>query len=101
FGETTTITANGGVSYLWSNNANTAAISVSDNTPNTVTVTDVNGCTDSETFSVTINALPEAGADQYVPCYKNGVVTMNATGSGNWTAASGNPSFVSIQNRNA
>jgi predicted transcriptional regulator len=59
-GSSTTLTANGGQSYLWSNSSSAASITVSptNTTTYTVTVTDANGCTDTENETVTVNPLP-------------------------------------------
>ncbi|MDX2002247.1 MAG: T9SS type A sorting domain-containing protein [Chitinophagales bacterium] len=59
-GDTAQLTGTGGVSYNWSNSANTSTTSVS---PNTTTnyyllVSDVNGCLDVDSVLVTVNALP-------------------------------------------
>ncbi len=54
----TTLTASGGSSYLWSNGTNTAATSINTYGLFTVTVTDNNGCTDTE--SVTTNQTSTA-----------------------------------------
>jgi|GEM_PF-6478772 len=61
-GETTTLTAAGGNSYLWSNGANTPAITVSPSATTTysVTVTAANTCTASTSITVTVNQLPVA-----------------------------------------
>ncbi len=61
-GETATLTASGGVSYAWSNGANTSVISVNPvvNTVYTVTVTDVRGCTASATRLLEVFPLPNA-----------------------------------------
>ena len=58
-GSNTTLTASGGSSYLWSNSATTASITVSPvvNTTYTVTVTNTAGCTDTESIIVTVNGL--------------------------------------------
>lgn len=59
-GDSTTLTASGGVGYSWSNTASTAATTVTPPTTTsfTVTVTDTNGCEDSEQITVSVNALP-------------------------------------------
>jgi len=57
-GFTTTLTASGGVSYLWDDPANTgnASVEVSPETTTTytVTVTDINGCSDTDEVIVTV-----------------------------------------------
>ena len=59
-GQSTTLTAAGAVNYSWNTGANTASVSVSpsSNTNYTVTGIDAQGCIDTETVSVTLNALP-------------------------------------------
>ncbi len=61
-GDTTILTASGGLSYRWSNNQTTASIKVSPsmNTIYSVTATDVNGCTAAASKSVTLNPRPQA-----------------------------------------
>ncbi|MFH1320281.1 MAG: CUB domain-containing protein [Bacteroidota bacterium] len=61
-GESTTLLANGGTTYMWSTGETTSMITVSptSTTPYSVTVTDVNGCTDSEMSTVTVDPLPQA-----------------------------------------
>ncbi|MFM7671378.1 MAG: beta strand repeat-containing protein, partial [Bacteroidota bacterium] len=59
-GASVTLTASGGTSYLWSNGATTAAITVSptSTTNYTVTVTNANGCSATTNTTITVNALP-------------------------------------------
>jgi hypothetical protein len=59
-GSSTTITASGATTYSWDNGDNTASSTVSPVTPTTFTVfgTDNNGCVNTATKSITINALP-------------------------------------------
>ena len=56
-GDSTTLTASGGTSYLWSNSDATAASTVTQGSY-TVTVTDVNSCSATAVATVTENALP-------------------------------------------
>ena len=61
--QSTVLTASGGMSYLWSNTANTGSTTVSPliNSPYSVTVTDIHLCTASATVTVTVNPLPNPG----------------------------------------
>lgn len=72
-GQSTTLTANGGNSYIWNNGNPTPSITVSPTTTTTYTVTASNtyNCTSTTNFQVTVNPLP------------------NATISGNSTSCSG------------
>lgn len=53
--------------------------------------TNADMCTD--TASIVVTALPDAGADQSADCvvFPSGSVTMAAVGSGTWTEQTGNP----------
>ncbi|MFH2094318.1 MAG: hypothetical protein ABIJ16_01355, partial [Bacteroidota bacterium] len=83
-GQTTSLTATGGGTYLWSNSSTTATINVSPavTTVYTVTVTNAAGCTDSDAATVTVNPNPvaDAGVDQNIP---NGTSTsLDGSASG-------------------
>jgi hypothetical protein len=86
-GANTTLTASGGNSYVWSNGATTASITVShtQTTTYTVTATNGNGCTGNTTRTVTVNPLPiiNAGIDQ-TTCFGTAVV-LNASGANSLT----------------
>ena len=53
-GETLSLTASGGVSYVWSTTETTASIDAGIGTY-TVTVTDANGCVDTDMIEITQN----------------------------------------------
>ncbi|KXK39636.1 MAG: PKD domain-containing protein [Bacteroidetes bacterium OLB9] len=57
--EVTTLTASGGVSYVWSTGETTSSIDVSPvvNTTYTVTATDANGCSNTASATVIVNGL--------------------------------------------
>ena len=92
-GQYANLTATGGVSYLWSNNIVTPNNNVNPNvnTTYTVTISDNNGCTASDTVIVTVNPLPviSAGSDIEI-CYGTST-NLTATGGNaySWTPATG------------
>ena len=82
-GETTTLTATGGVSYQWSNGLGSGAtqtVSPTQSTTYTVTVTNSGGCTDTDEVTITVNNNPtaNAGVDQTI-CIGE-TTTLTATG---------------------
>jgi hypothetical protein len=83
-GETATLTAAGGISFLWSTTESTAVIDVSPvaDAIFSVTVTDANGCTDDESFGLMVNPLPtaDAGLDA-VYCANTDGAALNASAS--------------------
>ncbi len=62
FGESVTLSANGGINYAWSNGSITASISVTPTADSTfaVTVSNSNSCSSVDSVRVTVNALPTA-----------------------------------------
>ncbi|TAJ67572.1 MAG: HYR domain-containing protein, partial [Chitinophagaceae bacterium] len=98
-GQATTITASGGGGYLWSNNATTAAITVSPvtTTTYTVTVTSAAGCVASGTRTVTVNALPTVTASASAAIVCNGSsVTLTGGGASTYTWTGGVTNGVSF-----
>ena len=59
-GQTTILTASGGVSYLWSNGLTTPSITVNPNSTTTysVQVTGINGCSSNDEVTVFVNSRP-------------------------------------------
>lgn len=90
-GQSTTLTASGGTSYVWSNNATTAAITVSPatNTTYTVTVTNANNCIASTSRLVTVNPLPVALISGNNSICTGSSTTLTATGGGTYVWSNG------------
>ncbi len=94
-GTTITITGNGGITYTWNGGALTNAngSSQSDTPPLTtdyeLTVSDVNGCTDRDTVTINVNALPIVGAGPDVQICINSSTLLNGSGGTSyvWTPA--------------
>lgn len=89
-GQSSTLTANGGTSYLWNNGLTTPSINVSppSTTTYSVTVTS-NGCSATDNVIVNVNALPAAyaGADQVI-CQGNSA-TLTASGGASYSWSNG------------
>jgi len=66
-GNSKTLVASGGTSYVWSNGTQTAINVVSPLVPTTysVTVTDVNGCVAADTLDVAIDTLPNVSLNSF------------------------------------
>ncbi|MCX6305076.1 MAG: hypothetical protein NT040_08915 [Bacteroidetes bacterium] len=97
------LTASGGTAgYLWSNAATTAAITVAASGAYTVTVTDVNGCTDTESATVTVNPLPVAAITPGGPttfCSGGSVVLTASGGTGYlWSNAATTAAITVVAN---
>jgi hypothetical protein len=84
-GDSTILTANGGVTYLWSNNSNSQNLMVNSSGTYTVTVTDANGCISSTSVNVTVNPPPPAVISPAGPvliCSNNPATLSASTGPG-------------------
>ncbi len=95
-GQTTTLTANGGNSYLWSNGSTSNSISVSQSGVYTVTVTNVEGCTASESVTVTVNPLPTitiSGSSSFCQG-DNTTLTVSGANSYVWNNGSSNTTIT-------
>jgi len=86
-GSTTTLTATGGSTYAWNNEATSAGISVtpSKTTIYTVTAITSSGCSGTDNIIVTVNTIPiaNAGIDQNI-CLGQ-TATLTATGGGTYS----------------
>jgi hypothetical protein len=79
---TTSLSGSGAVSYVWDNNvSNNIAFLVTETNDYVVTGTDANGCVNSDTITVTANALPAVnGGDNIEQCGDQSI-TLTATGA--------------------
>lgn len=97
-GENTSLTASGGLTYTWSNGANTATINVNPivNTTYIVTVTDVNGCTASTSRLVTVSANPIAVISGDINICRGESTILTASGGGSylWSTNQTTPSIT-------
>ncbi len=96
-GESTQLSASGGLAYSWSpatglNNTNIAnpTANPSVTTTYTVAVFDINGCSDSASVTVTVLTSPTISAGQNTGYCQGGSVQLNATGGQSY---SWNPPF--------
>jgi len=94
-GESTTLTVSGAISYAWSTGGNSSLETITPPISTTITVTgtDLNSCSVSQTISVTVNVLPSiAVTGQDTTCSGNPVV-LTATGGTTylWSSGGTNP----------
>jgi len=80
-GESTTLTATGAASYVWSNGSTGNSITVSPTTTTTFTATgtDSNGCTSSGGTTITVNALPTVEITGTLTYCAGSTTTLTAT----------------------
>ena len=83
-GQTTKLQGVGGVSYIWSGGiSNNTDFNPITTTIYTVTGTDVNGCINNSTATVTVNPLPTIAATSQTICIGKSTV-LNATGASSY-----------------
>jgi gliding motility-associated-like protein len=97
-GASTALNGTGGVAYEWAPSATLSASNVAAPTATpatttvyTLTVTDANGCTDSETVTITVNPLPNVNAGTDVSICIGNTTQLGANGadSYSWSPATG------------
>ena len=103
-GETTTLTASGGSTYLWSTGDTTASIDVSPTTTTTYTVTvfDATGNnSDTDDVIVTVNEIPTANAGNDIETCQGTAVTLTASGGTSYLWNTGDTTATISVNPNA
>lgn len=97
-GASTTLNASGGVSYAWAPSTGLSATNIANPVANptttttyTVNVTDVNGCSKSDTVTVAVHALPVADAGAFTQICSGNSTTLGASGGATyaWSPTSG------------
>jgi subtilisin-like proprotein convertase family protein len=84
-GSSTTFTASGGGTYLWSTNETTASITVSPSTNSIYTVTVTNsGCSATGSVDVTVSASPNPNLPASVNICDGSSTTLTASGGGTY-----------------
>ena len=86
-GDSTQLTASGGIGYAWSSGGNQVIekVSASATTIFTVTATAVNGCSNSSTHTISLDTLPKVDAGQNVGICFGDSDTLTATGALNYS----------------
>jgi gliding motility-associated-like protein len=89
-GDSSTITAGGGVSYLWNNGATTSSITVKPASTTTYTVTvGKNPCTKDTTITINVNSLPVVTITPPQTICSGTSVNLTATGGGTYSWSNG------------
>ena len=95
-GESTTLTATGGVTYVWSNTSTGNSITVNQSGVYTVTATNAEGCSNTANVTVTVNPLPNVSISGNNSFCQGDNVTLTATGANTyvWSNTSSNASIT-------
>jgi hypothetical protein len=98
-GNSSTLTANGAVTYTWSTTQNTTSISVSPGTTSSYTVsgTGTNGCVNSAIETITVNATPTLAITGNTNICNGSTSTLTGSGATSYTWDSGaNTTTISV-----
>ncbi len=96
-GQSTTLTANGGVSYAWSNGSTMTSVTVSQSGVYTVTATNAEGCSASANITISVNPLPNISIAGNTRICEGGSTTLTASGADTYSWSTGsNTASVNI-----
>jgi hypothetical protein len=96
-GQSTVLTANGGVSYAWSNASTNNSISVSQSGVYTVTASNAEGCSASANITVSVNPLPNITIVGNTTICEGSSTTLTASGADTYSWSTGdNTATVNI-----
>ena len=98
-GNSSTLTANGALTYTWSTTQNTTSISVSPGTTSSYTVsgTGTNGCVNSAIETITVNATPTLAITGNTNICNGSTSTLTGSGATSYTWDSGaNTTTISV-----
>ena len=90
-GQTSTLTATGGSTYLWSNGSTTNYINVSQSGFYAVTATNADGCSASANVTVTVNPLPTVSIGGVNSICQGQTTTLTANGGNTYAWSNGSP----------
>ena len=98
-GSSTTLTASGASSYFWNTGVSTASVTLSPSANSTYTVTGTNasGCSNTQTVSVNVNALPVVTINGSNAVCNGSAATLTANGAATYswnTGSTNNPLIV-------
>ena len=88
-GESTTLTVNGGISYLWSNANTQSSITVSQSGIYTVTATNAENCSATANVTVTVNPLPTVSISGDNTICQGSSTTLTANGADSYLWSTG------------
>ena len=98
-GQTTTLTANGGNTYLWSNGSTNASVAISQSGNYTVTATNTEGCFSFANVSVVVSPLPNVSIIGDNNFCQGESMTLIANGASSYMWSNGsNTAAVTVSN---
>lgn len=96
-GQSTTLTASGGVSYAWSNGSTMTSVTVSQSGVYTMTATNAEGCSASANITVSVNPLPNITIGGNTTICEGSSTTLTASGADTYSWNTGdNTASVNI-----